>query len=395
MYRILRKLMLAGLVMCMFFTNIYCFADEIGEFVEDYAPAGLPMDIQKIDRVLIRNGNDGQAKLFTTKDYGQQISELAQFFNSSKYCIKTPQGYGGYSYIVEFYQGNDLIFSGEKNKHVGKDIYWLKREDVEKFNKKTGEIWNSAKPLAISADKTEISVGESTKLTSTGGVNPADIVYNIRYIEDGKNGEYKELRGDVFVAEKAGKAEITGVKKVEMSGLTREEKSESVIVKIKPNTEIGDATKLNTSSGKVLDNKNPAASKSGAKKVIKFRNSDASMNISAGGENKKITMDAVPFIQDGRIMIPLRYTAEAMNMKIDWLQDTATVMLKDEKNSIEIPIHSNTITVNNNKYTSDVKPILKNGRVYVSIGNLAEALNLEEGKGLRWDDSLKEVTILW
>ena len=94
-------------------------------------------------------------------------------------------------------------------------------------------------------------------------------------------------------------------------------------------------------------------------------------------------------------MIPLRYTAEAMNMKIDWLQDIATVMLKDEKNSIEIPIHSNTITVNNNKYTSDVKPILKNGRVYVSIGNLAGALNLEEGKGLRWDDSLKEVTILW
>lgn len=105
-------------------------------------------------------------------------------------------------------------------------------------------------------------------------------------------------------------------------------------------------------------------------------------------------MDTKPYIKGGRTMLPLRYVAEALGYKVAWLSETMTAVIMDIGLRVEIPVDSNFIIVNGVKYTSDVKPEMRNNRIMLPIANIARALGLKDGKDILWDEVNRQVTLI-
>lgn len=104
-------------------------------------------------------------------------------------------------------------------------------------------------------------------------------------------------------------------------------------------------------------------------------------------------MDAPAYVNGGRVMLPLRYVAEALGLQVSWVPETKTVIIWDLTQRVEIPVKSNRIIVNGITYTSDVKPEIKSSRTMLPIANIARALGLIDGSDIVWDQYNKQVTL--
>lgn len=112
------------------------------------------------------------------------------------------------------------------------------------------------------------------------------------------------------------------------------------------------------------------------------------------GVTTQIKLDVIPYIKDGRTMLPVRFIAEVLGFKVDWVRETRTVVLKDNETVVEIQVDKNQIKVNGIAYESDVKPEIKNSRTMMPIANIARALGLKDGTDILWDNAAKKVTII-
>ena len=104
-------------------------------------------------------------------------------------------------------------------------------------------------------------------------------------------------------------------------------------------------------------------------------------------------MDTPAYVKNGRVMLPLRYVAEALGLQVSWVPETKTVIIWDLTQRVEIPVKSNRIIVNGITYTSDVKPEIKSERTMLPIANIARALGLIDGSDIIWDQYNKQVTL--
>ena len=129
---------------------------------------------------------------------------------------------------------------------------------------------------------------------------------------------------------------------------------------------------------------------------------EASATINVGSKvftkvNKNVTtthqMDVAAYVKNGRVMLPLRYVAEALGLQVSWVPQTKTVIIWDLTQKVEIPIKSNKMIVNGVTYTSDVKPEINNSRTMLPIANIARALGLVDGSDIIWDPVMKQVKL--
>lgn len=115
-----------------------------------------------------------------------------------------------------------------------------------------------------------------------------------------------------------------------------------------------------------------------------------------------------PIINNNRTMLPVRYLAESLGMKVSWDQKTGTAAFDNSNgnNALRrgaITINSKTLKMRNEKgqlIVVDSKPFLQNGRFYASITNLAKAFNGSHGNvtdstrsTIEWDQKNKRVII--
>lgn len=115
-----------------------------------------------------------------------------------------------------------------------------------------------------------------------------------------------------------------------------------------------------------------------------------------------------PFISNDRTMLPIRYVAEALGMEVKWDQATrtATFINKAGNNALNVgsvTINAKTLEMKNQYKTLipvDSKPILINGRFYVSVTNIIKAFGGTHGTvgdGMRntieWDKNNNRVLI--
>ena len=118
------------------------------------------------------------------------------------------------------------------------------------------------------------------------------------------------------------------------------------------------------------------------------------MERAINGVYDKIMMDAAPFIEENRTMLPIRFVAEALGFTVEWDHENRTVILMDKENVVKIPVNTNQIIVNGKVYESDVKPVLKDNRTMLPVANIARALGLKDGTDILWDETTKKVTII-
>lgn len=105
--------------------------------------------------------------------------------------------------------------------------------------------------------------------------------------------------------------------------------------------------------------------------------------------DKEIAIDAPAMIKNGRTFVPLRFIGEALGAKVFWENGTRTIAIKDKDNVITMQIGERIGYVNNYAYVLDEAPFIKNDRTFVPLRFIGEAL----GADVEWLDKEKTVVI--
>lgn len=101
------------------------------------------------------------------------------------------------------------------------------------------------------------------------------------------------------------------------------------------------------------------------------------------------------FIQDGRVLVPLADLASAMEAWTVWDEETETVIIVDGDTQISLSVGETKASVRNGRWGTEktvsleVPVLTKNGRTFVPVKFLAEALGAE----VEWDDANNNVRI--
>ena len=111
------------------------------------------------------------------------------------------------------------------------------------------------------------------------------------------------------------------------------------------------------------------------------------INIKVNG--KKIKMDTVPYINNGRTMVPVRFISEELKLNVDWNEKTRTVIIQDQNQKAELVIGSDNVKKDNANIKLESPAEIRNGRTFVPVRAIAEIFNSE----VQWDQVTKTVII--
>lgn len=102
----------------------------------------------------------------------------------------------------------------------------------------------------------------------------------------------------------------------------------------------------------------------------------------------KLTQEA--FIENGRVLIPLRSVSESLGCIVSWDEVQRQVKIEREFKNIIFTIGDNKVIVNNEIIEIDAKPQIVNDRTYIPLRALQEAL----GDEVTWDGETRSVNII-
>jgi hypothetical protein len=107
-------------------------------------------------------------------------------------------------------------------------------------------------------------------------------------------------------------------------------------------------------------------------------------------DGDSMKFDVQPFIDSSsRTMVPIRMISEEMGALVDWNSSTNVVTIKQDKKTILLKIGESKATVNGKTIKLDTKAIAKNGRTFVPLRFVSEAL----GASVSWDGRYRIVYI--
>ena len=106
-------------------------------------------------------------------------------------------------------------------------------------------------------------------------------------------------------------------------------------------------------------------------------------------DGKTVSNDVAPKIVNDRTMLPIRFIAEALGAKVDWIEESQTVKITAENIDISLVIGEDFATVNGEKIDLDSPSFIENDRTYLPIRFVSEKL----GADVKWDDATQTVNI--
>ena len=113
-----------------------------------------------------------------------------------------------------------------------------------------------------------------------------------------------------------------------------------------------------------------------------------SVNVSINGVPIRFA-GTQPTAMRGRVMVPLRGVLEQMGAFVGWDQVTRTVLAQKSGTDVQLPIGSQTATVNGRTVTLDVPAQIIGGSTMVPLRFLSEAL----GSEVAWENATRTVMI--
>ncbi len=105
--------------------------------------------------------------------------------------------------------------------------------------------------------------------------------------------------------------------------------------------------------------------------IIKVSNSKVSVNVN----NTDITFDQNPLVINGRTLAPVRAIFEALGATVEWKNDTREVVSTKGDTTITMAIDNSTMYKNGEAITLDVAPQIIGERTLVPVRAIAEAFN--------------------
>lgn len=143
------------------------------------------------------------------------------------------------------------------------------------------------------------------------------------------------------------------------------------------------------------------------KELVIFPVGQLFYNIVKDGEKTTVNMDSRPYNDNGRIMMPMRYVAYAMGFNVEWDNNTREAVFTNNSNpvlpkrTIRVQIDTGKVyDTEGNVYNFDRKPVNINGRIHVSISNVAKAFGATTGyitddvdQTIEWDQAKQAVYV--
>ena len=102
-----------------------------------------------------------------------------------------------------------------------------------------------------------------------------------------------------------------------------------------------------------------------------------------------VTLDAAPLSRGGRMMLPIRFVAEAFGAAVGWDGDTATATVAAGDTVITVRIGEKQILANGAAVPLDTAAFIEGGRTYLPVRAVADALGAEVG----WDGDTATATL--
>lgn len=96
-------------------------------------------------------------------------------------------------------------------------------------------------------------------------------------------------------------------------------------------------------------------------------------NIKIKVDGIKVATDVNPETNSNRTMVPLRVISENLGATVNWTDSQVTLTKSDIR--VILKLNSNTAVKNGQKVLLDVKPYLRNGRIFVPLRFLAETFD--------------------
>ncbi len=111
--------------------------------------------------------------------------------------------------------------------------------------------------------------------------------------------------------------------------------------------------------------------------------------ISVKLDETPIAFDTAPFLENDRVLVPVRGILESLGYSLYWQEESQTVLAINDEVSISLTIDSSTAVVNGELVSIDAPAIIRNGRTFVPLRFLAEY----SGAAVVWDGSSSTVSI--
>ncbi|NIK79610.1 hypothetical protein FHS15_004771 [Paenibacillus castaneae] len=115
----------------------------------------------------------------------------------------------------------------------------------------------------------------------------------------------------------------------------------------------------------------------------------AKSNIKVNLGGSIIPFEVSPQLENGRVLVPVRFVSDALYQKTEWNNQTKVVKISGPKNKIELTVGSKTAYLNGVKHTLDVPAKMINGRVFVPLRFVSQ---IAEGD-VSWDEKTQTVYI--
>jgi len=110
-------------------------------------------------------------------------------------------------------------------------------------------------------------------------------------------------------------------------------------------------------------------------------------------DDEEVVFDALPFMESGRVLVPIRGIAEALGLSVEWIPDLKCVILTPKPGSIERTIiiypGMEYALVDSYYISLDVPAKIINGRTYLPLRFIGEATGAE----VQWDAATRTVLI--
>lgn len=112
-------------------------------------------------------------------------------------------------------------------------------------------------------------------------------------------------------------------------------------------------------------------------------------DISVLVNGQRLSLDAVPFIEQSRVLVPMRAIFEAIGATVDWNADTQTVTGKKGDMKVVLKIGDAKAQVNGRNITLEATAKIVNSRTFVPLRFVSESL----GATVDWNSSARQVIV--
>lgn len=102
-----------------------------------------------------------------------------------------------------------------------------------------------------------------------------------------------------------------------------------------------------------------------------------------------VTTDVAPVIENGRTLVPIRVISENLGLEVDWDNNLKQITISQGDDHFIFVIGQNFYAKDEIKHDLDVAPKIINDRTFVPIRVIAEAFNQE----VNWDNVARTVAI--